>query len=130
MPKKTKVKRRIRVNRSKSNKKSNKTKEKKEFKQEDLELKIKSLERVMHRTQRVIDEFEREEKQDLLLSMMYKDDVDAEFVKNNMDVSEEELNSLVNDLISRGFLQFVSGDEIELTKEGILYMKNQNSEFF
>ena len=130
MPKKTKVKRRIRVNRSKSNKKSNKTKEKKEFKQEDLELKIKSLERVMHRTQRVIDEFEREEKQDLLLSMMYKDDVDAEFVKNNMDVSEEELNSLVNDLISRGFLQFVSGDEIELTKDGILYMKNQNSEFF
>ena len=130
MPKKTKVKRRIRVNRSKSNKKSNKTKEKKEFKQEDLELKIKSLERVMHRTQRVIDEFEREEKQDLLLSMMYKDDVDAEFAKNNMDVSEEELNSLVNDLISRGFLQFVSGDEIELTKDGILYMKNQNSEFF
>ena len=130
MPKKTKVKRRIRVNRSKLNKKSDKTKEKKEFKQEDLELKIKNLERVMHRTQRVIDEFEREEKQDLLLSMMYKDDVDAGFVKNNMDVSEEELNSLVNDLISRGFLQFVSGDEIELTKDGILYMKNQNSEFF
>ncbi len=130
MPKKTKVKGKIRVNRSKLNKKSNKTKEKKDFKQEDLELKIKNLERVMHRTQKVIDEFEREEKQDRLLSMMYKDDVDAEFVKNSMGVSEEELSSLVNDLVSRGFLQFVSGDEIELTKDGVLYMKNQNSEFF
>lgn len=130
MPKKTKVKRKIRVNRSKLDKKSNKTKEKKDFKQEDLELKIKNLERVMHRTQKVIDEFEREEKQDRLLSMMYKDDVDAEFVKNSMGVSEEELSSLVNDLVSRGFLQFVSGDEIELTKDGVLYMKNQNSEFF
>lgn len=130
MPKKTKVKGKIRVNRSKLDKKSNKTKEKKDFKQEDLELKIKNLERVMHRTQKVIDEFEREEKQDRLLSMMYKDDVDAEFVKNSMGVSEEELSSLVNDLVSRGFLQFVSGDEIELTKDGVLYMKNQNSEFF
>jgi len=120
----------IRINRSKSplNRIKKKNSEK-EFKNEDLELKIQSLEQVISRTQKIIDDFERDEKQDQLLNLMYQNDVDEDFVKTSMNISENELNSLIQDLISRGFLQFVSGDEIEITQDGILYMKNQRVDF-
>ena len=121
----------IRINHSKSPlNRIKRRKEKKEFKNEDLETKIQNLEQVISKTQRIIDDFDREEKRDQLLNMMYTDDVDEEFVKTSMNLSENELNSLIEELVSCGFLQFVSGDEIELTKDGILYMKNQNSDFF
>jgi len=121
----------IRINHSKSPlNRIKRRKEKKEFKNEDLETKIQNLEQVISKTQRIIDDFDREEKRDQLLNMMYTDDVDEEFVKTSMNLSENELNSLIEELVSCGFLQFVSGDEIELTKDGVLYMKNQNSDFF
>jgi superfamily II RNA helicase len=129
MSEKIKKRKRIRINHSKSP--FNRIKKKsfeKEFKNEDLEEKIQNLEQVISRTQRIIDEFERDEKRDHLLQMMYQDDVDEDFVRTSMNISENELNLLVEELISRGFLQFVSGDEVELTKDGILYMKNQDLE--
>ena len=121
---------RIRIDHSKSPfKRIKKKKSEKEFKNEDLELKIQSLEQVISRTKRIIDDFERDEKQDQLLNLMYQDDVDEEFVKTRMNISENELNLLIQDLISRGFLQFVSDDEIEITRDGILYIKNQELDF-
>ena len=121
---------RIRIDHSKSPlKRIKKKNSEKEFKNEDLELKIQSLEQVISRTQKIIDEFERDEKQDQLLNLMYQDDVDEDFVKTSMNISENELNLLIQDLISRGFLQFVSGDEIEITRDGILYIKNQGVDF-
>jgi hypothetical protein len=120
----------IRINHSKSPfKKIKKKNSEKEFKNEELELKIQSLEKVISRTQRIIDDFERDEKQDQLLNLMYQDDVDEDFVKTSMNISESELNLLIQDLISRGFLQFVSGDEIEITRDGLLYIKNQELDF-
>ncbi len=121
---------RIRINHSKSPLNQIKKKSfEKEFKNEDLEIKLQNLEHVISKTQRIIDEFERDEQRDDLLKMMYQDDIDEDFVKTSMNISENELNSLIQDLISQGFLQFVSGDEIELTRDGILYMKNQESDF-
>lgn len=122
-----KNKRRIRINHSKSPLNLVKIKNmEKDFKSEDLELKIQNLEQVLSRTQKIIDEFDRDEKTDQLLKMMYSADVDEDFVKTSMNISENELNLLIEGLISRGFLQFVSGDEVELTREGVLYMKNQD----
>ena len=126
MSKKIKRRKRLRIDHSKSplnliRNKSVKT----ELKQENLSMKLKNIEQVITRTQKIIDEFERDEKRDQLLKMMYQDDVDEEYVKSSMNLPDNELNSLIEDLISRGLLQFVSGDEVELTRDGILYMKNQ-----
>ena len=126
MSKKIKRRKRLRIDHSKSplNRIRNKS-VKTEFKQEDLATKLQNIEQVIARTQKIIDEFEQDEKRDQLLKMMYQDDVDEDFVKSSMNLPDNELNSLIEDLISRGFLQFVSGDEVELTRDGILYMKNQ-----
>jgi len=121
----------IRINHSKSPlNRFKQNKPGKEIKSKDLEEKIQNLEQVISRTQQVIEDFEREEKRDQLLQMMYQDDVDEDFVKTSMNISENELNSLIEDLISCGFLQFVSGDEVELTPDGVRYMKNQDSRLF
>jgi len=126
MSKKIKRRKRLRIDHSKSplnliRNKSVKT----ELKQENLSMKLKNIEQVITRTQKIIDEFEREEKREQLLKMMYQEDVSKDLVKSSMNISENELNSLVEDLISHGLIQFVSGEEVELTRDGILYMKNQ-----
>ena len=126
MSKKIKRRKRLRIDHSKSplnliRNKSVKT----ELKQEDLSMKLQNIEQVITRTQKIIDEFEREEKREQLLKMMYQEDVSKDLVKSSMNISENELNSLVEDLISHGLIQFVSGEEVELTRDGILYMKNQ-----
>jgi len=126
MSKKIKRRKRLRIDHSKSpfNRIRNKS-VKTEFEQENLSIKLQNIEQVITRTQKIIDEFEREEKREQLLKMMYQEDVSEDLVKSSMNISENELNSLVEDLISHGLLQFVSGDEVELTRDGILYMKNQ-----
>ena len=126
MSEKIKKRKRIRINHSRSPLKRIKEKSgEKEIKNEELETKLQNIEQVIQRTQKIIEDFEREEKTDQLLRMMYQDDVNEEFVKTSMNISEGELNSLIQDLVSKGFVQFVSGDELELTRDGILYMKNQ-----
>jgi helix-turn-helix protein len=61
--------------------------------------------------------------------LMYSDDVDVDFVKTTMNISENELNSFVSELVQNGFLEFVSEDEIKLTKSGLSYVKNQETSF-
>ena len=126
MSKKIKRRKRLHIDHSKSplNRIRNKS-VKTEFKQEDLSMKLQNIEQVIARTQKIIDEFEQEEKREHLLKMMYQEDVSEDLVKSSMNISENELNSLIEDLISHGLLQFVSGEEVELTRKGILYMKNQ-----
>ena len=121
----------IRINRNRSTLKFTKNKlAKNKFKQIDLEEKLANLEQILHRTQMLIEQDEHDEKRDQLLKMMYSNDVDANFVKTTMKISDDELNSFINELEQMGFLEFVSDDEIKLTKDGIIYVKNQNSTFF
>ena len=41
----------------------------------------------------------------------------------NLDITESELKTLVNELLERGFIQYISEDEVELTEVGIRYLK-------
>jgi helix-turn-helix protein len=126
MSKKDKRVKRLRINHSKSPLSVLKKKTvKKEFKNKDLEMKLKDMEHVIARTQKIIDEFEKDEKRDKLLKMIYQDDIDEDTVKSTMNISDKELNFLIEELISKGFVQFVSSDDIELTSKGILHAKNE-----
>jgi hypothetical protein len=60
------------------------------------------------------------EKEHQLLKMMKSDgtDVNADFVANKLDVSINELESLVNNLVKEGLLQFTSEGEVEITDKG------------
>ena len=84
-----------------------------------------NLEQVLLRTQMIIDADKREEQRDQILKMMYLDDIDSEFVKNNLDISDKELTAIVDELVELGFLQFISDDELEISKKGTIYVKNQ-----
>ncbi len=100
-----------------------------EVKQMDFEEKIANLEQILQRTQALIAQDEHDEKLDKLLNLMYSDDVDVDFVKTTMNISDDELSSFVKELVDMGFLEFVTNDEIELTKAGVSYVKNQESDF-
>lgn len=116
----------IRINRNKSLFKLAKNETaKKAIKKSDLEEKLANLEQILQRTQMLIEQDERDEKRDMLISLMYSHDVNADSVKTTMNISNEELNSLVSELVQMGFLEFVSDDEIGLTKAGVSYVKNQ-----
>jgi helix-turn-helix protein len=77
----------------------------------------------------LIEEEEHDEKQYQLLKLMYMDDVNSQYVINSLEISEDELNSLVEELVELGFLKFISDDEAEITKEGISYLKWRDLEF-
>ena len=64
-----------------------------------------------------------------LLKMMQQDDIDAEFVEDNLGITRMELESIVNESIKLGFLRYSSVDELELTDKGIDYIKWRNSVF-
>ena len=91
----------------------------------NLEEKLTNLEQVLLRTQMIIDEDKREGQRDQILKMMYLDDIDSEFVKNTLKISDNELKSIVDELVELGFLQFISDDEVEISKKGSIYAKNQ-----
>jgi len=121
----------IRINNKRSPLKLVKNKlAKNEVKQIDIAEKLANLEQILQRTQLLIEQDEHDEKRDQLLNLMYSNDIDAKFVKTTMGISEDDLSSLVDELVKMGFLEFVSNDEIELTRDGISYVKNQDSTFF
>lgn len=84
---------------------------------------IERINQLSQRIQLMVEEEERDEKQYKLLKMMQLDDIDAEFVINNLGVTESELKTLVDELIERGFIQYVPNEEVELTEVGIRYIK-------
>ena len=84
---------------------------------------VQRIDQLSQKIQIMIDEQEHEETQYQLLKMMYLDDIDTEFVVNNLGISESELKSLVDELIERGFIQLISDDEAEITDIGIRYLK-------
>jgi len=106
----------------------NKLNEKNE--KEVFEDRIENIEEVIARAEEISSSFASEQKRDELLKLMYYDDVDANHVINAMNISYEELESMVDDLIEMGFIQQASNDEVELTKDGIFYIMSQDSDFF
>ena len=71
-----------------------------------------------------------EQKRDELLKMMYYDDIDSDYVLNTMKISDDELESMVNELIELGYIRHSSNDEVELTMDGIFHIMNQDPKFF
>lgn len=116
----------IRINKSKSplNLVKNKFKDKQE-KPVNIEETLDNLEQVMQRVQNIIDQDEREEKRDRLLKMIYTEDISAKNVQNTIGITEVELESIVDELLELGFLKFIDENELELTNDAILYLKNQ-----
>ncbi len=68
---------------------------------------------------------ELNEQQFMLVQMMYTSDIDASMATEMLGISEEELQSIVDDLLSKEVLR-VSGDqEYELTEKGTKHIVEQ-----
>lgn len=65
-----------------------------------------------------------------LLKLMYADEqaVDESYLCKKLKISEDTLGELVADLEDNGYFKFTSDSEGELTKEGIQYIKDKESE--
>jgi len=74
--------------------------------------------------------YEPTPKMNMLLKMMYLEDVDSEKVKTKMKISDNELYRIVENLIDMGLVQNSSNDEVELTMEGIYYITSNNMDIF
>ena len=100
-----------------------------EAEKENLEEKpisfVQRINQLSQQVQMLVDEEEHNEKQYQLLKMMYMDDVDSIHAVNTLGISENELNSLVEELVELGFLRYTSDDEVELTRKGIKQIKSQ-----
>ena len=73
------------------------------------------------------DEIEITEKQKALLQLLYERDVDEDMALYFLDINKRELNYLLNQLLRYEYLQYISSDEIKLTKKGIELLE-QNTE--
>ena len=52
------------------------------------------------------------------LKLIYQENVDFDTAKKMLNLTDDEINKIINDLIKIKFLHFVSDDEIELTESG------------
>ena len=78
------------------------------------------------KVQTIFDEEEQDDKQFQLLKMIHLADIDAESVLKNLDITENELESMVGELVELGFLEFISGDEVIITEDGIDFIRSQD----
>jgi len=86
------------------------------------------MDQLLQKTKMMDDDKEHNEKQYRLLKMIYSDDINADFVINNLDVTENELKSLVDELVEIGFLKLNSDDEAEITEDGIVHILHRESQ--
>jgi len=133
------ITRKIRVNHKRSplnllrNKLENKEKKEKNEKQ------IAGIKNIDEKIENMEDFFDGEisstkykpsQKQNMLLQMMYLDDIDSDFVRNKMGVSDKELENMVEELIKIGLLEYSSDNEVQLTDEAIYYITSKDLEIF
>lgn len=101
--------------------------EKKELVINNLEEKtigfVKRIDQLSRQVQALVDEDEGDAKKYQLLKMMYNDDVNVNLALNTLNISENELEYLVDELIDLGFVKYTADDEVEITEEGISYLK-------
>lgn len=130
----------IRVNSSKSPLNLLKDRLKKNNIEKKQEERSKNIEKINEQIKKMNDLFDDEENvsikyepspmQNRLLKMIYLDDVDADHVKKNLKISNNELENLVNQLVEVGLVEYTSDNEVELTNEGIYYIVNRNLDLF
>ena len=60
-----------------------------------------------------------------LIKIMYSEDVDSDFVTEQLGISFEELQALVDILVKHGLLRYSSEDELELTEKAIRYIESK-----
>ncbi len=87
---------------------------------------IKSLDKYIKIIKGITEEDEKEinldEKQFMLLQMMYTSDIDAAMAIEMLGVTEDELEKLVQQLVNYKFLKATSQNEVELTERGTKYI--------
>ncbi len=131
------MEKRIRINHSKSP--FDFLKNKKEKKDTSLD-KISIIEKIDNRVSKSDDLFDETEfittkyepsaKENMLLKLMYLEDVDSEYVKEEMRVTDKELQYIVDNLLDKGFVKHSKNDEIELTMEGIYHITSNDMDLF
>ena len=78
----------------------------------------------------VSTKYEPTAKENILLRLMYLEDVDSDFVKSEMRVTDLELQKIVNNLLNEGFVKESSSNEIELTADGIYHITSNDMDLF
>jgi len=78
----------------------------------------------------VTTKFEPTPRQNKLLQLMFLDDIDVDFVKTTMNITDDELKRMVEDLVKKGLLEYSSDDEVELTDEAIYHITSSNLDLF
>jgi helix-turn-helix protein len=68
------------------------------------------------------EEINLDEKQFMLLQMMYTSDVDAVMVTEMLGITKDELEKLVQQLVHYKLLKATTPDEVELTEKGTKYI--------
>lgn len=71
------------------------------------------------------ESLELDERQFMLVQMMYTSDIDAEMATEMLGISEQELQGLVDDLLSKQVLRISGDDEYELTEKGTKHIVEQ-----
>jgi helix-turn-helix protein len=87
---------------------------------------IKSLDKYIKVIKGISDEDEEEinlnEQQFMLLQMMYTSDIDATMAMEMLGVSEQELEKIVQQLVTYNLVRVSAQDEVELTEKGTKYI--------
>lgn len=61
---------------------------------------------------------EEHEKSYSFLKLIYQENLDFETAKNMLNLTDEEIITIIKELVEMKFLQYVSDDEVELTQSG------------
>jgi hypothetical protein len=61
-----------------------------------------------------------------LLKILYSSDVDSSDVCAKLDISDEELNQIIQKLLKFEILHYISDNELILTDLGVNYLKKNN----
>ena len=133
------ITRKIRVNHKRSPLNLLRNKLENKEKKEKHERQIVSIKNIDEKIENVKDFYDDEvsstnytpsQKQNMLLQMMYLDDIDSDFVRNKMGVSDKELENMVEELIKIGLLEYSSNNEVQLTDEAIYYITSKDLQIF
>lgn len=68
---------------------------------------------------------EEHEKSYTFLKLINRQDMDFDTAKSILNLSDDEIRMIIKELVELKFLEFVSDDEIEITKSGIEFITNQ-----
>lgn len=123
------TRRKIRVNPDKSPLNLLRKKYLEKSEKDNFEERIENIRQVIARSEMISKNDGSEQRRNQLLKMMYQDDIDHEFVTTTMDISHDELESLVDELVQLGYLHYCSNDEVELTKDGVFHIISQDLDF-